>query len=111
VKKRKNLKRKKSGKKRKRKKRSGRTKSSITACFYSPFFDFPFFGGWMLFLTEIEENDLPWCLRGYPFKCTYEEAIQFIDVEDVNLLYALDKVCRNCPKRLEYEKHHIDFTI
>jgi hypothetical protein len=58
-----------------------------------------------------EEGSLPWCPRGYPFKCPFEEVIQFVGRDDANLLSALDDFCRNCPRRLDYERHHHGFTV
>lgn len=53
-------------------------------------------------LEDEEEERLPWCLRGYPFKCPFEEITQFIDVDNPDPISALNELCRNCPKRIEY---------
>ena len=65
---------------------------------------------------EGENSRLPWCPRGYPFKCPFDEVIQFVgrddaNLLDANLLDALDDFCLNCPQRLDYERHHRGFTV
>jgi len=69
-------------------------------------------GGRMLMdPLEGEDGRLPWCPRGYPFKCPYDEVIQHVGRDDANLLDALDDFCLNCPQRLDYERHHRGFTV
>ena len=60
---------------------------------------------------EDEEEEQRWCLRGYPFKCPFEETRQFADIDDPDARSFLDEFCRDCPERLEYERHHRSFTV
>jgi len=63
------------------------------------------------FYDSEEEEEAPWCFRGYPFQCPFEEALQFVEIDDPDTLFILDDVCSNCPLRLEYEKYHRDFIV
>ena len=58
---------------------------------------------------EDDEEGFLWCLRGYPFTCPFE--LPFYDLDDPATLFALDEVCRDCPRRLEYERRHRSFAV
>ena len=64
-----------------------------------------------MFLEPQNEEEFPWCVRGYPFKCLLEEVDHIIDLDNLDRLDALDEFCRTCSRRLEYERRHRGFTV
>lgn len=69
------------------------------------------------YLDDEGEEGLPWCLRGYPLKCSSEEivdALIFLDADNadqfLDIIHVLTEICQDCQRRLEYEGLHGDFT-
>lgn len=60
------------------------------------------------YVDEDDEEELLWCLRGYPFTCP---VMPPGEVDDPDLLLLLDAVCGNCQQRLEYERRHRSFAV
>jgi hypothetical protein len=61
--------------------------------------------------VEEEEDEVLFCLRGYPFMCPFTLPFEIEDIDDHELLYSLNEICKICTKRLEYEQRHVSFAV